>query len=56
MRSAAGDVRAAVERVVDQLDRPLADTWSCSLRGHVATLAERLGAVASAAQLVAEGL
>jgi len=49
------DVRAAVRRVVGQLDRPLADTWGCSLRGHVEALAERLGAVSTAVQRIGEG-
>ena len=53
--SGADEVRAAVRRVVGQLERPLADTWGFSLHGHVATLVERLGAVASAAQQVTEG-
>jgi hypothetical protein len=47
-------VRAAVERVVSQLDRPLVDTWGCSRHGHVAAHVERLGVVASAAQQIAE--
>lgn len=55
MRSAAEDIRAAVARVMNQLDRPLVDTWGCSLHGHVVTLAERLGAVSNAVQRVAEG-
>jgi hypothetical protein len=55
VRSGAEDVRDAVQRVISQLDRPLADTWGCSLHGHVVTLAERLGAVASAVQRIAEG-
>lgn len=54
MRSGTEDVRAAVERVVNQLDRPLVDTWGCSRHGHVAALVERLGMAASAAQQIAE--
>jgi hypothetical protein len=53
--SSAEDVRAAVSRVVNQIDRPLADTWGCSLPGHVVTRVERLGAVSTAVQRVAEG-
>jgi len=49
------DVRVAAARVMNQLDRPLADTWGCSLHGHVVTLVERLGAVSNAVQRVAEG-
>ena len=55
MRSPAEDVRAAVARVMNQIDRPLADTWGCSLPGHVVTLVERLGAVSTAVQRIAEG-
>jgi hypothetical protein len=54
VRPAAADVRAAVERVVGQIEHPLVDTWGCSLRGHVVTLAERLDAVSTAAQRIAE--
>ena len=54
MRSGAEDVRTAVAHVVSQLDRPLVDTWGCSLHGHVVTLVERLGAVSNAVQRIVE--
>jgi len=54
VRSGIEDVRAAVQRVVSQLDRPLVDTWGCPRHGHVVALVERLGLVATAVQQIAE--
>jgi hypothetical protein len=50
----AEDVRAAVQRVMRQLDRPQVDAWGCSRHGHVVALVERLGLVATAVQQIAE--
>lgn len=49
------DVWDAVQCVVSQLDRPLIDTWSCALHGHVVAPVARLSKVVTTAQQIAEG-
>lgn len=52
MKPSESDVLAALQRVLRQVDAPIADTWGCSHGGHVLTIVERLGRVSTSAQLV----
>ncbi len=46
-------IRDAASLVLDQLAKPLADTWGCTRAGHLATIVERLGRVSTEIQNVA---
>lgn len=51
--SESKDVRGAIQRVLQQLDCPLVDTWGCSHAAHVLTIVERIGKVSTVAQKIA---
>lgn len=40
-------VHAATSLVLDHVAKPLTDTWGCTHAGHLATIVERLGRVAT---------
>jgi hypothetical protein len=47
-------IRNAASLILDQLAKPLADTWGCTHAGHLVTIVERLGRVSTEIQNVAD--
>jgi hypothetical protein len=47
-------IHDAVMLILDQLAKPIADTWGCTHAGHLVTIVERLGRVSTEIQNVTD--